>query len=75
LLQQQLSSDHDSVKKTKIFILKELERATYGFNEYKILGQGGQGTIYKGMLEDGSIIAVKRSKKWVEKGLRSLLTR
>jgi len=51
------------LKKTKIFTLKELERATDGFNEYKILGQGGQDTIYKGMLEDGSIIAVKRSEK------------
>jgi hypothetical protein len=51
------------LKKTKIFTLKELERATDGFNEYKILGQGGQRPIYKGMLEDGSIIAVKRSEK------------
>ena len=41
LLQQQLSSDHDSVKKTKIFTLKELERATDDFNESQILGQGG----------------------------------
>jgi serine/threonine protein kinase len=73
LLQQQLSLDHDSVKKTKIFTLKELERATDGFNEYKILGQGGQGTIYKGMLEYGSIVAVKRSKKMGGKRLEEFI--
>lgn len=27
-----------------------------------ILGQGGQGTIYKGMLVDGKIVVVKKSK-------------
>ena len=61
LLQQQLSSNHGSVQKTKIFTSKELETATDGFNENRILGQGGQGTVYKGMLEDGRIVAVKRS--------------
>ena len=60
LLQQQLSSNHGSVQKTKIFTSKELERATDRFNENRILGQGGQGTVYKGMLEDGRIVAVKR---------------
>ncbi|XP_034922250.1 wall-associated receptor kinase-like 8 [Populus alba] len=62
LLQQQLSSNHVSVQKTKIFTSKELERATDRFNENRILGQGGQGTVYKGMLAAGTIVAVKKSK-------------
>ena len=61
LLQQQLSSI-ETIEKTKIFTFKELEMATDNFNKSRILGQGGQGTIYKGMLNDGRIIAVKRSK-------------
>jgi len=62
LLQQQLSSSDGSVQKTKIFSSNELEKATDYFNESRILGHGGQGTVYKGMLADGTIVAVKKSK-------------
>ena len=62
LLQQQLSSGETNVEKTKLFDSKELEKATDHFHANRILGQGGQGTVYKGMLEDGKIVAVKKSK-------------
>ncbi|KAF8404138.1 hypothetical protein HHK36_009018 [Tetracentron sinense] len=62
LLQQQISSNEGSVEKTKIFTAKELEKATDNYNENRILGQGGHGTVYKGMLTDGRIVAVKKSK-------------
>ncbi|GKV04891.1 hypothetical protein SLEP1_g16986 [Rubroshorea leprosula] len=62
LLQQQLSSTKGNVEKTKIFSIEELKRATDNFNKNRILGQGGQGTVYKGMLVDGRIVAVKKSK-------------
>ncbi|XP_052311225.1 wall-associated receptor kinase-like 8 isoform X1 [Populus trichocarpa] len=61
LLQQQLSSSDGSIQKTKIFTSKELEKATDRFNDNRILGQGGQGTVYKGMQADGMIVAVKKS--------------
>ena len=60
LLQQQLSSSENNVQKTKLFNSKELENATDRFNENKILGKGGQGTVYKGMLVDGRIVAIKK---------------
>ena len=62
LLQQQLSSNEVTVEKAKLFNLKDLKKATDNFNVNRILGQGGQGTVYKGMLIDGTIVAVKKSK-------------
>ncbi|XP_058004014.1 wall-associated receptor kinase-like 8 [Hevea brasiliensis] len=63
LLRQQVCSSEANVEKTKIFSSKELEKATDRFNVNRILGQGGQGTVYKGMLVDGRIVAVKKSEK------------
>ncbi|KAL4599894.1 hypothetical protein ACB092_11G159400 [Castanea dentata] len=60
LLQQQLFSNENNVQKAKLFNSKELENATDCFNENRILGKGGQGTVYKGMLIDGRIVAIKK---------------
>ncbi|XP_010472838.1 PREDICTED: wall-associated receptor kinase-like 22 isoform X1 [Camelina sativa] len=63
LLKQQLTTkEGGNVETSKIFSSKELEKATDNFNKNRVLGQGGQGTVYKGMLVDGRIVAVKRSK-------------
>ncbi|XP_022722175.1 wall-associated receptor kinase-like 10 [Durio zibethinus] len=67
LLQQQLPSNERNVEKIRLFTSKELEKATDYYNENRILGQGGQGTVYKGMLTDGSIVAIKKSKMVEEK--------
>ncbi|KAK8682453.1 hypothetical protein V6N13_054841 [Hibiscus sabdariffa] len=67
LLQQQVSNNEANVEKIRIFASEELEKATDYFNENRILGRGGQGTVYKGMLTDGSIVAIKKSKLVEEK--------
>ncbi|KAM3270081.1 putative wall-associated receptor kinase-like 11 [Capsicum chacoense] len=63
LLQQRVSLNGESSGGTssKLFLKEELEKATDNFNEIRILGKGGLGTVYKGMLSDGSIVAVKKS--------------
>ncbi|RCV20472.1 hypothetical protein SETIT_4G058500v2 [Setaria italica] len=43
-----------------IFTEAELIEATDTFDNKNILGRGGHGTVYKGTLKDGSLIAVKR---------------
>ena len=60
LLLQKLSSSEHNVQNTKLFNSKELDTATDQFNESRILGKGGQGTIYKGMFTDGRIVAIKK---------------
>ncbi|XP_004306243.1 PREDICTED: putative wall-associated receptor kinase-like 13-like [Fragaria vesca subsp. vesca] len=62
LLEQQLSSGDINIERIKLFESKELQRSTDNFNAERIIGQGGQGTVYKGMLMDGRIVAVKKSK-------------
>ncbi|KAG2323869.1 hypothetical protein Bca52824_006597 [Brassica carinata] len=62
LLKQQLTTKDGNVEMSRIFSSNELEKATDNFSVDRVLGQGGQGTVYKGMLVDGRIVAVKRSK-------------
>jgi hypothetical protein len=45
-----------------LFNSKDLEKATDHFNVNRILGQGGQYIVYKGMLADGRIVAVKKPR-------------
>ena len=69
LLQQQISSSKESVEKTKLYSVEELEKATDGFNLSRIIGKGGLGRVFKGMLSDGSIVPIKKSNTIDEKQL------
>ncbi|KAF6134997.1 hypothetical protein GIB67_014046 [Kingdonia uniflora] len=44
----------------KRYSFKELRAATDHFNEKNILGIGGFGKVYKGVLQDGTLVAVKK---------------
>nr|DAD25947.1 TPA_asm: hypothetical protein HUJ06_027415 [Nelumbo nucifera] len=48
----------------KRYSFKELRSATDHFNSKNILGRGGSGIVYKGCLQDGTLVAVKRLKDY-----------
>ncbi|CAN6328191.1 unnamed protein product [Urochloa humidicola] len=43
-----------------LFDIGELARATDGFAERNLVGRGGFGAVYRGVLADGSVVAVKK---------------
>ncbi|EOA36591.1 hypothetical protein CARUB_v10011787mg [Capsella rubella] len=62
MLIQRLSGAGPSNVDVKIFTEEGMNEATNGYDESRILGQGGQGTVYKGILPDKSIVAIKRAR-------------
>ncbi|KAI4314356.1 hypothetical protein L6164_027274 [Bauhinia variegata] len=46
------------------YTFKDLRAATDHFSSKNILGRGGFGIVYKGCLNDGSVVAVKRLKDY-----------
>ncbi|ONM38809.1 Protein kinase superfamily protein [Zea mays] len=57
----------------KTFNLVEMERATLGFDESRIIGEGGFGRVYEGILEDGERVAIKVLKRDDQQGTREFL--
>ncbi|KAH1080950.1 hypothetical protein J1N35_020711 [Gossypium stocksii] len=47
------------------FTIEEIFKATRNFSPAFKIGQGGFGTVYKGKLDDGTLVAIKRAKKSV----------
>ncbi|XP_020702201.1 receptor-like serine/threonine-protein kinase ALE2 isoform X1 [Dendrobium catenatum] len=57
----------------KTFSLVEIEKATNKFDDSRIVGEGGFGRVYKGVLEDGTRVAVKVLKRDDQQGEREFL--
>ncbi|XP_062003769.1 putative serine/threonine-protein kinase isoform X2 [Rosa rugosa] len=56
---QRLRQDGQDQENFRIFSCKELKSATNGFHASNKLGEGGFGSVYKGKLKDGTLVAIK----------------
>ncbi|KAJ9181484.1 hypothetical protein P3X46_009611 [Hevea brasiliensis] len=49
-------------KTARMFQLKDIKKATNSFSKDRFLGSGGFGEVYKGELQDGTVVAIKLAK-------------
>ncbi|KAJ8546280.1 hypothetical protein K7X08_018863 [Anisodus acutangulus] len=65
------SPDHGGIGNSRSwFTYEELAEATNGFSSDSVLGEGGFGCVYKGVLSDGREVAVKQLKSGSGQGER-----
>ncbi|KAL8460746.1 hypothetical protein ACS0TY_032309 [Phlomoides rotata] len=60
--------------RTGFFTLRQIKAATNNFDSANKIGEGGFGSVYKGTLLDGSIIAVKQLSSKSSQGNREFVT-
>ncbi|XP_022966155.1 probable LRR receptor-like serine/threonine-protein kinase At1g06840 isoform X1 [Cucurbita maxima] len=58
----------------KAFSFKEMQSATGYFNCSSQVGHGGYGKVYKGILSDNSVVAIKRAEEGSLQGQKEFLT-
>ncbi|KAJ7978009.1 Protein kinase [Quillaja saponaria] len=55
----------------QVFTYKELEVATDQFSEKNVIGNGGFGVVYRGVMSDGTVAAIKRLRREGKQGERA----
>ncbi|XP_009603858.1 putative LRR receptor-like serine/threonine-protein kinase At1g07650 [Nicotiana tabacum] len=56
-----------------LFTLRQIKAATKNFDPENKIGEGGFGSVYKGLLSDGTVIAVKQLSSKSKQGTREFL--
>lgn len=54
------------------FSFDEIRQATGNFSAVHKIGEGGFGTVYKGKLKNGCLVAIKRAKKVLNFAIKSI---
>ncbi|BFG28217.1 hypothetical protein CerSpe_144910 [Prunus speciosa] len=63
-----------STRVGKRFMLGEVRAATNNFDESLVIGLGGFGKVYKGEIDDGTLVAIKRANPQSQQGLAEFET-
>ncbi|GAB4846556.1 Cold-responsive protein kinase 1 [Ancistrocladus abbreviatus] len=66
--------DVSDVHNVKVYSYREMQNATENFNPANKIGEGGFGSVFKGRLRDGTMVAVKVLSPESRQGLREFLT-
>ncbi|KAJ8467233.1 hypothetical protein OPV22_029785 [Ensete ventricosum] len=64
----------EGIESVKIYTYKELKNATDDFSPANKIGEGGFGSVYKGRLRDGTVVAVKVLSAESKHGAQQFLT-
>lgn len=70
-LSSKLSIKLDGIRS---FTFREMSLATNNFDNSNQVGEGGYGTVFKGILSDKTIVAIKRAKEGSVQGQKEFLT-
>lgn len=62
------------IENVRIFSHKDLRNATADFSHVNKVGEGGFGSVYKGTLKDGTVVAIKVLSSESRQGVREFLT-
>jgi len=58
----------------KDFTFEELSHCTNDFDDSTLIGQGGYGKVYRGLLADGTVVAIKRAQQGSLQGSKEFFT-
>ncbi|KAG0524639.1 hypothetical protein BDA96_07G228900 [Sorghum bicolor] len=72
LLLQQLISQSTDIGERMIITLRDIEKATNNFDRARIIGGGGHGVVFKGIL-DLHVVAIKKSKIVVQREINEFI--
>ncbi|XP_071741808.1 probable LRR receptor-like serine/threonine-protein kinase At1g06840 isoform X2 [Rutidosis leptorrhynchoides] len=62
------------IEGVKSFSYEEMKHATNNFDVGSEVGQGGYGKVYKGVFNDGTVVAIKRAQEGSLQGEKEFLT-
>ncbi|CAO2162864.1 unnamed protein product [Urochloa humidicola] len=72
LLLQQLISRNTDIGERMIITLRDIEKATNNFDSARVIGGGGHGVVFKGIL-DLHVVAIKKSKIVVQREINEFI--